>query len=82
MEMAAKKQNGGFESFKRIVAAISIVLIAGWVGWISVCATSNKERISVIENGLSYIRYELMETKSILKDIRQDQIQQYQRVNR
>ena len=66
-----------FDTAKKLAVSIVIILITCWITWVSVCATTNRERISVIENGLSYIRMELIDTKSIVRDIRQDQIRRY-----
>jgi hypothetical protein len=69
-----KRLNGGLESFKRIVASIVVILIAGWIGWVSVCSIASDRRLSVVESAITYISADITEMKGLVKDIRNDQI--------
>ena len=68
------KSEAGWDGFKRVLFSIMIILVAGWITWVSFSASGNKERISVVEASISYVRSDISEMKALVKEIRQDQV--------
>jgi hypothetical protein len=66
--------NGDIKYLKWVVGSISVVLIAGWLCWISIGAIAADKRISVTESVVSYIQTDIKEVKELVKEIRQDQV--------
>ena len=67
--------------FKKIACGVMIVLIAGWVTYVSVKGVSLdavvagiNTRVSVLEQVASTIKEDIVEMKVMLRDIRGDQI--------
>lgn len=73
------KKNGEWDSFKRVLFSILIIVVAGWIMWVSFSAAANKEEIAVLKASFSYVRSDLVEMKTLIKDIRQDQLRRERR---
>jgi hypothetical protein len=80
--------NGEINSFKRVLSGVIIVLITGWLGWISICAIAADREVAVIKSTIIYIQNDVKESKTDIKsifelvtDIRQDQVRREQKEN-
>jgi hypothetical protein len=66
---------------KQIICGVVIVLISGWIGYISLkgstldaMAAGLNTRVTVLESVTSTIRGDISEIKSLIKQVRDDQI--------
>jgi hypothetical protein len=75
------EDSGDFRNFKRAVGSVLIIVIAGWLGWVSVCAIAYDKRISVVESVVTYIKEDISEMKALVKDIRSDQVRRERKEN-
>lgn len=67
--------------FKKIAVGVMVVLIAGWVTYVSVKGVSLdavvagiNTRVSVLEQVASTIKEDIQEIKILMRDVRNDQI--------
>ena len=72
------EKNGSM--FKQIVCGILIVLIAGWITYISAKGVSIdamvagiNTRVTVLETVASTIKDDIVEIKTLIKEVREDQ---------
>jgi hypothetical protein len=73
--------NGEINSFKRVLSGVIIVLITGWLGWVSICAVAADRRIAVVESTMTFIQGDIKEVKDLVREIRQDQVRREQKEN-
>jgi hypothetical protein len=73
--------NGDISNFKRIGGTILVLIITGWLGWVSVCSIAYEKRISVVESVVSFIKEDIVEVKLLVKEIRNDQLRRERREN-
>lgn len=76
--MAENKING---TFKQIMGGILIILVAGWIGYISIRGITLQEvvagihtRVSVLEAVAKTIKEDMIEIKTLIRQVRDDQL--------
>ena len=74
--------------FKQIVCGVVIVLIAGWIGYVSLkgstldaVASGLNTRVSVLESVTTAIKCDISEIKGMVKEVRDDQMRRERKVN-
>jgi hypothetical protein len=72
--------------FKQVVCGIVVILIAGWITYVSVKGTSLdamiagiNTRVTVLETVASTIKDDILEIKVLIKEIRRDQMKREDR---
>jgi hypothetical protein len=72
--------NGNSKMFKQVVCGVLIILIAGWVTYVSVKGVSIdalvagiNTRVTVLETVASTIKDDVVEIKMLIKEVRDDQ---------
>lgn len=75
--------------FKQIVCGIVIILVAGWITYVSVKGTSLdamvagiNTRVTVLETVANTIKDDVSEMKLMIREIRNDQIKGYRHRDR
>ena len=68
-------------TLRHIVSGIIIILIAGWIGYISVkgitidaMVAGINTRVSVLETVASTIKDDIVEIKGLMRDVRENQL--------
>lgn len=68
------------DMFKQIVCGVVIILIAGWIGYVSLKGTTLdamvsgiNTRVTVLETVTSAIKDDITEIKILIKEVRADQ---------
>ncbi len=66
--------------FKQVVCGVVVILIAGWIGYVSLKGTTLdamvagiNTRVTVLESVTSAIKDDILEIKMLIREVREDQ---------
>ncbi|MFA6290132.1 MAG: hypothetical protein WC637_00045 [Victivallales bacterium] len=78
-----------FNNFKRVLMGVVVLIVVGWLGWVSLCAVAADREVAVLKSTITYIKQDVQELKTDTKSvfglvtaIRDDQIRRERRENR